>query len=51
MRWAEHIARTGESRGVYRALVGKPEVKNHLEGADVDGRIILTLILLTWSIW
>jgi len=27
MRWAEHIARMGERRGVYRVLVGKPEGK------------------------
>ena len=25
MRWAGHVARMGEERGVYRALVGKPE--------------------------
>jgi len=25
MRWAEHVARMGEERGVYRFLVGKPE--------------------------
>ena len=25
MRWAKHIARMGERRGVYRILVGKPE--------------------------
>jgi hypothetical protein len=25
MRWAEHIARMGERRGVYRILVGKRE--------------------------
>ena len=25
MRWAGHVARMGESRGVYRVLVGKPE--------------------------
>jgi len=24
MRWAGHVARTGEERGVYRVLVGKP---------------------------
>ena len=23
--WAEHVARMGEERGVYRVLVGKPE--------------------------
>jgi hypothetical protein len=25
MRWAGHVARLGEERGVYRVLVGKPE--------------------------
>jgi len=27
MRWAGHVARMGDSRGVYRVLVGKPEGK------------------------
>ena len=27
MRWAGHVARVGEERGVYRVLVGKPEGK------------------------
>ena len=27
MRWAGHVARMGEGRGVYRVLVGKPEGK------------------------
>jgi hypothetical protein len=27
MRWAEHVARTGEERNAYRLLVGKPEGK------------------------
>jgi hypothetical protein len=27
MIWAEHVARMGEGRGVYRVLVGKPEGK------------------------
>jgi len=30
MRWAGHMARMGEERGVYRVLVGKPEVKRPL---------------------
>ena len=30
MRWAEHVARKGENRGVYGALVGKPEGKRLL---------------------
>jgi hypothetical protein len=25
VRWASHVARMGERRGVYRDLVGKPE--------------------------
>jgi hypothetical protein len=25
LRWAGHVARMGERRGTYRALVGKPE--------------------------
>ena len=29
MRWAEHVARMGKVRGVYRILVGKPHVKSH----------------------
>jgi hypothetical protein len=30
MRWAGHIARMGDERGVYRGLVGKPEGKRPL---------------------
>jgi hypothetical protein len=30
MRWAEHVARMGEKRNVYRLLVGKPEGKRLL---------------------
>jgi hypothetical protein len=31
MRWAGHVARMGERRGVYRILMGKPEGKIPLE--------------------
>jgi hypothetical protein len=31
MRWAGHVARMGEDRGVHRLLVGKPERKRPLE--------------------
>jgi hypothetical protein len=31
MRWAGHVARMGEKRGVHRVLVGKPEGKRPLE--------------------
>jgi len=30
MRWAEHVAGMGESRGMYRVLVEKPEGKRPL---------------------
>jgi hypothetical protein len=30
MRWAGHVARVGEGRGVYRVLVGRPERKRPL---------------------
>ena len=40
IRWAVHVARMGEGRGVYTVLVRKTAGKNHLENPDVDGRII-----------
>jgi hypothetical protein len=30
MRWAKHVARMGEGRGVYRVLIGRPEGKRPL---------------------
>jgi hypothetical protein len=30
MRWAGHLARVGEGKGVYRVLVGRPEGKRSL---------------------
>jgi hypothetical protein len=30
IRWAGHVARMGEGRGVYRVLVGRPEGKRPL---------------------
>jgi len=30
IRWVEHVARMGKSRGVYRALLGKPGGKRPL---------------------
>ena len=40
----------GESRDVYRVLVGKFEgKKNHLEDPGVDGRIILRWIIRKWD--
>jgi hypothetical protein len=58
LRWAGHVARIGEGRSAYRALVGKPEGRNRLEDPGVDRRIILKWILKrldmgawTGSIW
>ena len=45
MRWARHVARMEEGRGVLRVLVGNPEGKSHWGDQDVDGRIILRWIL------
>ena len=41
---AGHVARMGERRYAYRALMGKPEGRRPLERSGVDGRIILKLI-------
>ena len=53
MRWAGHVARMGEERGVYRVLVGKPEGRSHCGDLGVDGWIILAWISRRWdvSIW
>ena len=50
MRWAGHVARMGEERGVYRVLVGKPEGRNHWRDLGVDGRIILERISRRWDV-
>jgi hypothetical protein len=49
MRWAGHVARMGERRGVYRVLVGKPERRDHLEEPGIDGSIILRLSFRKWD--
>jgi len=49
MRWAGHVARMGEGRGVHRVLVGKPEERDHWGDLDVDGRIILSWIFGKWE--
>jgi hypothetical protein len=43
------VARTGEGRGVYGVLVGKPEGKRPLGDRHVDGRIILRWIFRKWE--
>ena len=50
MRWAGNVAHMGEKRGVYRILVGYPRKRDLFEDSGIDGRIILTLSLLTTTI-
>jgi len=53
MRWAGHVARMVEERGVLRVLVGRLEGKNHWGDLVVDGWIILRWIFrrLDVGIW
>jgi hypothetical protein len=50
LRWAGHVARMAEERGVYRVLVGKPEGNRHWGDPGVDGRIILGWIFRKWDV-
>jgi hypothetical protein len=50
IRWARHVARMGERRGVYRVLVGKSEERDHLGERGVDGRIIFKWIFRKWNV-
>jgi len=49
MRWAGHVARVGERKGVHRVLMGKPEGKRALGSPSVDWRIILRRIFRKWD--
>ena len=53
MRWAGHVVRMGEERGVCRVLVWKPEEGDHWGDLDIDGWIILGWISRRWyvGIW
>jgi len=35
-------------RCAYRAFVGKSQAKDHFEDLDIDGRIVLKLVLQKW---
>jgi hypothetical protein len=53
MRWAGHVARMGEEKKVYKALVGKPEVKRPLgrpRRRREDG-IRMDLREIGWGVW
>ena len=49
LRWAGHVARMEEGRGVHKVLVGKAEGKNDWGDQDVDGSIILRWIFRKWE--
>ena len=40
----------GESRSVYRVLMGKPEENDHLGDPDVDGCKILRWVFRKWDV-
>ena len=50
IRWAGHVERMGEDRGVYRVLVRKPEGRRHWGDLGVDGWIILGWISRRWDV-
>jgi len=50
MRWAGHVARMGEERGVCRVLLGKLEGRSHWGDLGVDGWIILGWIFRRWDV-
>jgi hypothetical protein len=49
MRWAGHVVRMGETRIVYRILVGKPEGKRALGRQRRRWGTILKWILERWD--
>jgi hypothetical protein len=50
MRWAGHVARRRDRRGVYRGLVGKPEGKRSLGRPRRRWGIILIWIFRKWDV-
>ena len=49
LRWAGHVARMGERRGVHRVLVGRPEGKRPLGRPRRRWGIILRWIFGKWE--
>jgi len=50
VKWAGHVARMGEKRGVYRVLVGNRRERDHWGDLGVDGWIILGWISRRWDV-
>jgi hypothetical protein len=51
MRWAGHVVRLGERRGVCRFFVGKPEGKRPLGRPRRTWGLILRWIFRMWNVW
>ena len=49
LRWAGHVARMEDGRGVHKVLVGNLRERDHWGDQDIDGRIILRWILKKWE--
>jgi len=50
MRWEGHVARMGDSRGVYRVWWGILRERDRLGDTSIDGRIILRWIFRKWDV-
>jgi hypothetical protein len=53
LRWAGHVARMGERRGAYRAVVGKPEGRRSLESPRRrwEDNIKMDMREVGWGAW
>jgi hypothetical protein len=49
MKWAGHVARMEEGRGVHKVL-GKPDEIDHMVDQDIYGKIILRWIFRKWEL-
>jgi hypothetical protein len=49
LRWAEHIAHIGESRGAYKVFWGNLKEGDHLKDRGINGRIMLKWIIEKWD--
>jgi len=50
MRWAGHVARMGDERGMCRVLVGNQREGDHWGDLGIDGWIILGWISRRWDV-
>ena len=50
MRWAGHVAHTGRGEACVGAWWGNLRERDHLEGASVNGRIILRCTFRKWDV-